>query len=39
MQSASPRLFMPPRQNHLDIAIEAGEQTYHAGGETKDLVR
>ncbi|HEV8485386.1 MAG TPA: DUF1684 domain-containing protein [Blastocatellia bacterium] len=23
---------LPPRQNRLNIAIEAGEQTYHAGG-------
>jgi uncharacterized protein (DUF1684 family) len=28
---------LPPRQNHLDIAVEAGEQTYHASNKaTKD---
>ena len=30
---------LPPRQNRLDIAIEAGEQTYHSNGESSDLVR
>jgi uncharacterized protein (DUF1684 family) len=26
---------LPPRQNRLDIAIEAGEQSYHAGGDDR----
>ena len=30
---------LPPRQNRLEIAIEAGEQTYHSGVESSDPVR